>query len=337
VGLRLTGGPELVRAGAELGQFVLYDDHPRHWDAWDIDPEYEQKPAPVEFDAAHLQIESFGPLRVKLVRRAALGQRSSIVQEYTLDAGSPRLDVRTTVQWHESHRLLRALFPTTIHAARATYECAYGHIQRSTARRTPHERAAFEVPAHRWTDLSSDHAPTGLAVLNDCKYGCSCDGALLGLSLLRAPKFPDPACDMGVHVFTYSMMPHSGDWRAAGVDDQAELLNSPLRSWALPAGQAGDLGPNWAPIRIETQGAHASVAAFKIAEEDDRLILRLVETRGRAGRVHIRWHLPVTDVRATDLHEQPIENDTLSHDPGAGVTTLALAPFRIVTLAAGRA
>jgi alpha-mannosidase len=339
VSLRRSGSArEIVAPDRELGSLVLYEDRPRHWDAWDIDPEYEDKPSPVEFDAGDVQIESFGPLRVKLVRRAKLGARSSIIQEYILDAGSPRLDVRATVDWHESHRLLRALFPTTLRAAHATYECAFGCLTRPTGRNTSWERAAFEVPAHRWVDLSDSAADAGLAVLNDCKYGHSCHDATLGLSLLRAPKFPDETADMGLHRFTYSMMPHAGDWRAAGVDDQAELLNAPLTPWSLHHNTGADLGTAWAPLRLSVEGhARPTVAALKVAEEDDRLVLRIVETRGRRGVVTARWSFPVHAVEAVDLHERPLRSTPHDHDPAANATRLDLAPFQIVTIAGRRA
>jgi alpha-mannosidase len=340
--LRRIGGPELCAPGREMGGLVLYDDHPRHWDAWDIDPEYELKPTPIEFRADGIQIDSFGPLRAKFSRRAKIGARSSIIQEIVLDAGSPRLDVRTTVDWHESHRLLRALFPTGVRAARATYDCAFGYLQRSTGRNTSFERAAFEVPAHRWIDLSDDAGGMGLAVLNDCKYGHSCLHGVIGMSLLRAPKFPDEAADMGMHRFAYSMMPHDGDWRAAGVDDQADLLNTPLLGWALhgAAGGAGsgDLGAAWAPVSVGVEGqARVSVSALKVAEEDDRLILRFVETRGRRGVVSVRWNLPVRDIQPVDLLEQPMVSGVEEHDMATATTKVRISPFQIVTLAARRA
>ena len=57
--------------------------------------------------------------------------------------------------------------------------------------------AKFEVCAQKWVDLSEgDH---GVALLNDCKYGHDIHGNVIRLSLLRAPKAPDPLCDMGLH------------------------------------------------------------------------------------------------------------------------------------------
>ena len=56
----------------------------------------------------------------------------------------------------------------------------------------------------------SDYA-AGVSILNDSKYGCSVmNYSTLSLSLLRSPKYPDANADMGVHSFTYAMMPHKG-------------------------------------------------------------------------------------------------------------------------------
>lgn len=340
VSLRRCGSSrEIAGAGGSaphFGALMLYEDHPRNWDAWDIDPEYERHGRAVVFEPAGVQIEEMGPLRVRIVRRAKVGARSSVTQEYVLHAGSPRLDVRTTVDWRESHRFLRALFPTSIRAAKAVYECAFGFVERSTGRQTSWERARFEVPGRRWMSIS-DEDGAGVAILNDSKYGHSCHEGVIGLSLLRAPKFPDETADMGVHRFTYSVMPHDGDWRAARVVGEAELLNAPLRTWSLPTGQAGELGAAWAPIEVRTTGGgRATVAAFKIAEEDDRLILRLVETHGREGATEIKWNLGVREVAPVNLLEEACEASGWSHSPETGVTTLELRPFQIVTLAARR-
>jgi alpha-mannosidase len=337
VGLRRSGDSrELCAAGRELGELWVYEDRPRNWDAWDIDAEYEQKGERMVFAADGVQINAMGPVRTRLVRRAKFGRRSEVIQEYVLDAGSPRLDVRTTVEWREEHRLLRAVFPTTVRAAHATYECAFGHVVRSTGRNTPTERAAFEVPGHRWFDLSE--AGAGLAVLNDCKYGHSCHDGTMGLSLLRAPTFPDEKADRGMHRFVYSMMPHAGDWRVAGVDAQAELLNAPVTTWMLPKEQPGDLGNSWAPVSVSAEGgARAAVTAIKVAEADDRLIVRVCETHGRAGVIRIRWTVPVSGVEVVDLHEQPMAAGGMGHDAATGVTEVKVRAFELVTLGTRRA
>jgi alpha-mannosidase len=174
----------------------------------------------------------------------------------------------------------------------------------------------------------------GVAVLDDGKYGRSAKHGTLGLSLLKAPNFPDPTADRGHHRFTYSVMAHHGCWRGAGVDAQAEQLNHPLVG-AVARGAGGALADGWQAVRVDAAGAaHMEVAALKPAEDAGGIALRLVEVRGGAGTVTVRWGFPVGDVFAADLFERPSDVAGFAHDAAAGTTTFEVRPFQIVTLRA---
>ncbi len=186
----LSTNREACAPGHSLNQLAIYEDRPRMWDAWDFDPEAEYKPLDAIGAPESIEVVSDHPLRAAVRVTRAIGARSRIEQTYTLDAGSPRLDIATRVEWHEDHRLLRALFPVAVRAARATYDLHFGHIERPTHRNTPWDRARYEVCAHRWMDLAEPGF--GVAILNDCKYGHSCHGSTMGLTLLRAPSLARP-------------------------------------------------------------------------------------------------------------------------------------------------
>ena len=66
-------------------------------------------------------------------------------------------------------------------------------VKRATHDNTSWEQAQFEVPAHRFIDMSEPGF--GVALLNDAKYGHSAKGNLMGLSLVRSPLYPDPLAD----------------------------------------------------------------------------------------------------------------------------------------------
>lgn len=276
---------------SDLNTLELYEDVPHMWDAWDIDAQYEDKPRDATYNITSIEVASDDPLRCAVKFSRKLGALSSIEQTYTLDAGSPRLDVHNRVDWHEHRTFLRARFPTRINSERASYEIQFGVVERPTHRNTTWDAAKFEVCAHRWMDLAQPGL--GLAILNDSKYGHSCHGGELGLSLLRAPKHPDPNADIGLHEFTYSMMPHGGDWRAAGVDREAEALNTPMLAYVLNSGEDGVLGGRYSPITIHAAGsAQVAVAALKVSEDGTGLILRLWECHGGVGEVVVRWNAP---------------------------------------------
>lgn len=356
-------GIELIDASGKtpvafdgLNWLVLYDDRPKHWEAWDIDESYIDSASPVETPVESYRVVERHPLRsaIELTRR--VGERSRITQRFTLEAMSPRLDVRTRVEWHESRTLLRVLFPTDMKAREATYGIQFGHISRPSHTEDSAARAMFEVCAHRWMDLS-DSAPArprGLSILNDGIYGCSCRDGVLGLSLLRSTKFPDESADMGEHEFTYSIMPHEGEWRGAGVDSEAEALNRPpvlLDVCGVAEGSSADTvieesdstrthGPSagsrivqsWWPCTMTCTNPSARVEVSAVCPCEDGFVLRLVETRGVGASVRVKWHKPVREVTPVDLLERPCENTTFSHNFMSSESRFDARPFEIVSI-----
>src|SRR5205814_7699416 len=177
--------------------------------------------------AESYEVVTASPLRSEIAFERPLGEASRIRQIVRLDAGSRRLEFHTTVDWHESHTLLKVCFPVAVRAPNATYEMPFGYAERPTHYSTSFDRARYEVPGHRFADLS-EHG-FGAALLTDSKYGYSCYGNELRISLLRSPKSPDPEADMGRHEFAYALVPHRGGWREAGVLGEAAQFNAPIR------------------------------------------------------------------------------------------------------------
>jgi alpha-mannosidase len=322
-----------------MNQLVIYEDRPRRWEAWDTDRDYQEQAMRVMSAAQRITVTKRSPLAAEITVERPLGNASRLVQRYRLLAGSPRVDIVTDVEWHEEQKLLRALFPCAVHARRATFGIQFGHIERATHDNTSWERAQFEVPGHNWMDLSEPGL--GVAVLDDGKFGRSAKHGVLGLSLLKAPNFPDPTADRGHHRFTYAVMAHGGDWRAAGVDAHAEQLNHPLLGAMVksagerPSASSPRLADGWQAVAVSATGAaHLEIAALKPAEQSGGMALRVVEVRGGAGVATIRWGFPVSAVCATDLFERPVEVDGFEHDAASGTTRCAVRPFQIITLRA---
>jgi alpha-mannosidase len=326
---------EVVDAAQPANQFVLYDDKPNNFQAWDIDLFYLDKAQPLDEPAQIRLIES-GPLRAAIEVARAFGRASRMTQRIELSAESPRLDFVTHVEWHEDDALLRVLHPVCIHAARATYEIQFGHVERPTHFNTSWDYARFEVCAQKWADLSEPGY--GVALLNAGKYGHSCHGHVLGLSLLRAPSEPDPRADRGSHDFVYSLLPHVGDFRAhqtghsagraaGGVIQQAYRLNAPLRAIeATP--HRGTLGPRASMLSCDQP--NVIIETVKKAEEGDALIVRLYESYGQRGRVHLTVHVPFKKAVAVDLLERP--TNLYAVRAVGGTIDLDLTPFAIRTI-----
>jgi alpha-mannosidase len=254
---------------------------------------------------------------------------SRIVQRYVLTAGSSHVDVETEIDWHEERAFLRALFPTGIRARHATFGIQFGHIERPTHRNTSWDEARFEVPGHRWTDLSQPGL--GFALLDDGKFGRSVEAGTIGLSLLRGTCWPGPGLDRGRHRFTYALMPHAGDFRAAGVPAAADEVAEPWVVLPLAPDSGGGAG-TWQPFEITASDPlGVEIACYKPAADgsSDR-ILRLVERRGGVQEVTLRWPDAPREVVAVDLLERPLPDQPL--DPQGDRIRIVLQPFRIVSL-----
>ncbi|OWW04075.1 alpha-mannosidase [Rhizobium sp. R72] len=310
---KATGREALEGGGNRL--FVYPVDKPRNWDAWDVEEDYgARKEEITALDS--LDVIENGPHRIA-IRIVRTWRHSRITQVLSLGANSRRLDIETELDWHDRRAFLRTETSVAVRNGRATYECAYGVVERPTHSNTSWDAAMFEAPAHRFADLSEPGF--GVAILNDAKYGHSVRDNVLGLSLLRSPIYPDPLADEGLQSFTYALMPHEGTWYDGGVRDEAEDLNQPLLATPVKGRATG----SWQPLGIS--GIEAALSAIKPAEEGDGLIVRVYEPAGRRGALELKlpsnWRNqgpvsileePLSDVQATALRPFEVKSWRLS-------------------------
>lgn len=303
-------------------QVWLYTDLAREWDAWEIDASYPQEGT--ELLASARPERQPGTL-VQSIRVQRQSGESRIVQTYRLAAGSARLEIVSEVEWHGRHGFLRSLSPVSIRSPHATFETAFGSVVRTTHTNTSWDAAQFEVPGHRWADLSD--GACGVSLLNDSKYGYSAKGQVLGLSLLRSPVYPDPTADEGQHRFTYALYPHGGDWRSGGTVAEAHNLNAPLLAVhsSVPGGSLASQG------QFLTLPAGVRLSALKQAEDGDGLVLRVYEpsgqrvTAGRSAVLESRNTLDIQGWQEADLLEQPQLEQVGERGPD-------LKPYQVLTL-----
>ncbi|HNR67931.1 MAG TPA: glycoside hydrolase family 38 C-terminal domain-containing protein [bacterium] len=310
-------GRELVNSARKANVLHLYEDVPGKHDAWDIAATYTQ----VEFDLGHARVRRVeaGPV-LSFVEFEREFLHSKMVQRIVLTAWGQRVDFQTWVDWHEQHKLLKVRFNTDLVTRTAVYDIAYGHIERSTYHNNSYDAAKFEVNGHMWMDLSQPDA--GLALLNDCKYGHESYDAMMALSLLRGPTNPDPQSDQEEHFFTYSLFPHAGTWRDAGVISQALDLNDPLDVLVT---ELHDGSRQPIDSLFELDSDRLTVEALKPAESGIGVVLRLVERLGMAGDTQVKVALPLQKVSEVNL----LEEETATLDLQESSWSFNVKPYEI--------
>ena len=124
------------------------------------------------------------------------GKNFAVAMRIVLDEAEPFLRIEATVNWQAEHLILRAEHRLALAARTVRFGQPHGSLERTAFPETDAERARFEVPGQRW--VHAVDGAHGLAILAPDTFGWSAtgltDGGLrIGLSLLRAPVWPDPA------------------------------------------------------------------------------------------------------------------------------------------------
>jgi alpha-mannosidase len=300
------------------------------WDAWDVDAFYRNTVTDLT-DADEVTAAGSGTAAaVRVVR--SFGD-SKVTQLIALAAGAKRLDIDTEVDWHETEKFLKASFPLDVHAERYASETQFGHFHRATHTNTSWEAAKFEACNHRFVHM--EEPGWGVALVNDSTYGHDVTRTVrtsdagttttLRVSLLRAPRFPDPETDQGVHRFRHALVP------GASIGDavrEGYRINLPERR--VP----GDA--EVAPL-VTVDNDAVVVSAVKLADDGSGdVVVRLYEATGGRARTRVTPGFPAAQVSATDLLERTLDDVTAPELVDGGVP-LSLRPFELVTLRLVRA
>ncbi|KUL72283.1 MULTISPECIES: alpha-mannosidase [unclassified Streptomyces] len=311
---------ETVAPGGAAGLLQLHPDFPNMWDAWDVDAFYRHTVT----DLTDVDEITAGDGEVRIVR--SFGD-SRVTQRLSLAPGERRVLFDTEVDWHETEKFLKLAFPLDVHAERYASETQFGHFHRPTHTNTSWEAAKFEACNHRFVHV--EEPGWGAAVVNDSTYGhdvtrtVRTDGDLgttttVRVSLLRAPRFPDPETDQGVHRFRHALVP------GAGIGDAVR------EGWRINLPERRLAGAREVAPLVTVDRDAVVVTAVKLADDGSGdVVVRLHEAHGGRVRATLTAGFEVADVTATDLLERPLP-ETPEHT-GREVA-LRLRPFELVTL-----
>ena len=342
---------ECVKKGGQLNQLRIYlEDKKGQMQAWNIN-----KIVKVE-DVSNIKsvkVVENGPVRACIETEKSWG-RSKFIERTYIYRSYPRITYDLEVHWLEAGNdstdapMLRAIFPLAMDNPQLYCQVPFDVIERPIdgkigGKDTPasllHQNAygiiaeandGQEVPAQKWVDVTD--GKTGIALLNKTKYGHSYHNGELRLTLMRSSNYPDIYSNLGKFNISYALFPHTGDWKnqvwAEGDDFNVPAYAAEPPSLALVKKHA---------TRPEEDSffsiypANVAMTGMKQSEDGDELIIRVIETEGKATMATFNLPLEVQSARLLNIIEYPIVNAEKPVIKGKSIK-INLKPHEIVTV-----
>lgn len=315
---------ETVAPGQAANLLQIHPDLPNNWDAWDVDSFYRNTVVDVvEVDSIEV-VDAEGPTARIRVRRSF--SNSTATQLISLSQEDQKVEVTTTVDWHEREKFLKAAFPLDVRAADMAAETQFGHLRRPAHANTSWDAAKFEVCAHRFVHVAEPG--WGVALVNDSTYGHDVTRTVRGdggttttvrLSLLRAPRFPDPEADQGEHTMSYAIVPG------------AEIVDAVREGYRINLPERSVTGGSGVAPLIGVDDDRAVVESLKLADDaSGDVVVRLYEASGGRAAARVKVFEPLQSATIVDLLERRLDGGDLEVIDDS--VALRLRPFEIVTL-----
>lgn len=124
-----------VIANGKANQFVLFDDKPLYWQAWDV--EVFHLNSRKELQSGKSRIVEHTPFRVSVATETKISEQSWIKTTISLSANIDNtqpsyVEMESEVEWHETMKFLKVEFPVDVVNTEASYETQYGIVRRPT-------------------------------------------------------------------------------------------------------------------------------------------------------------------------------------------------------------
>jgi len=286
----------------------------------------------------------------------------NIITMVSISTHSRRVEIHTTVENYAEDNLLRVLFPTPVQTEWSYSQGQFEVVRRpinvdpAELTRAPgpdEELAVGSFPQRAFVDVSDGEK--GLAVLNrgltEYEVLPGERGVTVALTLLRSvgwlsrsdlttrhgnagPSLPTPEAQcLGHFTFEYAVVPHSGTWYTAGIQQEAERYVAPPIATVLKM-SGGALPPEFSFFAIEPD--ELVLSALKKAEHEDAVVLRLYNTTASSVNARIRVGRPLVRATLCNLAEQDIEEresgQSELHLDGDGSLRFPVKGFQIRTL-----
>ncbi len=264
-------GTELVKGRAAVP--VVIDEYEH--DTWSHGRNYFDKKIG-QFADARFEILENGPVRA-CIKVVSTYEKSELAQYFRIESGKKELEVTAKVNWREKHKMLKYAWSFDIEDPTSFYEIPFCHIERPAN--------GEEEPGLAWAAVSGKNYAVGIT--NDGRYSHSIKGGEISVTAVRSPIYADhggcrhselPFTDQGESSFKYCVMPMEKiDFSV--LTRSGKELNQPLVN-IIENCHSGELPEEF--TTLSTSEKNITVTAVKKAEDCGDIVIRAVETEGRA-------------------------------------------------------
>ncbi len=343
--VRKDSGEEFIEAPSN--KLMAFWDKPKQWSAWNINKNYTEHPIPIA-PPSEVRITQQGPLFCEVLVHSEAKmdgmETTTFDQRIRLHKNDPVVYLDLDSDFHMHDALVKVEFNSVLHSDTVAADNPYLVVERPTHPQTAAEKARWEMPCHKWIDISGPER--GLALLNKGKYGFSLnpDGTGYRLSLIKGAHYPRPMpeaknvkrhfyttqtklTDQGHHHVELGLLAHSGNWKEAALWQDGYNFNTPFVARWTEAHE-GVLPEQGSFMSVDAENVY--IGSIKRAEDDGDIVVRLVETAGRDTRatVTLGEGFNLVSASRTDL----LELDPSELMASGSAFTVNVRPYEIVTL-----
>lgn len=136
---------EVIAKGKKGNQFVIFDDKPLYWQAWDV--EVYHLDSRKELTSGVTKIVQQDAHQVSVMTETKISEKSWAKTYITLSAAfkgqQSYVEMHSEVEWREDMKFLKVEFPVDVRNTEASYETQYGIVRRPTHYNTTY---VYSVP-----------------------------------------------------------------------------------------------------------------------------------------------------------------------------------------------
>ena len=237
-----------------------------------------------------------------------------------------RIDIRLIIDWKGCDTEIAVLFPINIDMSKSQswYGIPFGMVKRQPYyKEEEYIYTSGSWPALLWADYGN--SDRGVTISDTGTPGYSMEKGVIGISILRSPSrgkvpfFPlkpeKLAYDNGRHEFSFSVVPHTGDFRKVRSYRSGWEINAPFLA-VRGKSHAGGIPDNYSFIAMDSPNIICS--SCKISEDGETLIIRLYETEGKVTTTTLNTAFKVEGIWETNLLEEiynTVEDRILNFGP----------------------